>query len=120
MPANPAAIGQNADAPPDALTGAESREAPFVGADPVRRLCRPSESSDVMGCLAMVRTDVTPALRADADLLAAAKTCIFANAYCPVDLQSAYALPSLTKGDGRLVAIVDAWGYHHAASDLAY
>jgi subtilase family serine protease len=50
----------------------------------------------------------------------AGETCIFTNAYCPVDLQSAYDLPSLTKGSGRLVAIVDAWGYHHAATDLAY
>ncbi len=120
VPANPSSIEQNAETPPDALTGPESREAPFVGSNPVRRLCPTSEDPQLMECLAMVRTDVAPSLQAGADLMDAAKQCIFTNAYCPVDLQSAYALPSLTKGSGRLVAIVDAWGYHHAASDLAY
>jgi len=120
MSQNGSAIEQGGAAPPDALTGPESREAPFVGPDPVRRLCPTSQDSATMECLAMVRTDVDPAPRPGADLEDAARNCIFSNAYCPVDLQSAYALPSRTKGDGRLVAIVDAWGYHHAASDLAY
>ncbi len=118
IPSNPAALEQNAGAPPDALTGPASREAPFVGLNPVRRLCGTSVDPELMECLAMARTDVAPTL--GADLAEPAKTCIFTNAYCPVDLQSAYALPSLSKGAGRLVAIVDAWGYHHAASDLAY
>jgi hypothetical protein len=119
-PQNAAAFGQNAAEPPDALTGPESREAPFVGPNPERRLCPASMDPEVMECLAMARTDVSPSPRMGADLEEAAKACIFVNAYCPVDLQSAYALPSLSKGGGRLVAIVDAWGYHHAASDLAY
>ncbi|HVR46964.1 MAG TPA: S8 family serine peptidase [Candidatus Binatia bacterium] len=119
-PQNSSANEQSAVAPPDALTGPASREAPFVGANPVRRLCPTSVDPQLMECLAMVRTDVAPTLSAGADLADPAKTCIFTNAYCPVDLQSAYALPSLSKGAGRLVAIVDAWGYHHAASDLAY
>ena len=120
IPSNPAALEQNADTPPDALTGPESREAPFVGLNPVRRLCATSDDPALMECLAMARTDVAPTVRVGADLEDAATTCIFTNAYCPVDLQAAYALPSLSKGAGRLVAIVDAWGYHHAAGDLAY
>ncbi len=120
VPANQAAIEQNAGTPPDALTGPGSGDVPFVGLDPVRRLCPTSDDSQVMECFAMVRTDVAPTLIAEADLAGAPKTCIFSNAYCPVDLESAYALPSLSKGAGRLVAIVDAYGYHHAASDVAY
>ena len=120
MPQNVSAIGQNGATPPDALTGPAGREAPFVGRDPVHRLCPLSQDPQLMECLAMMRTDVAPTVGEGADLEGAAKTCIFTNAYCPVDLQSAYALPSLTKGAGRLVAIVDAYGYHHAASDLAY
>jgi subtilase family serine protease len=37
----------------------------------------------------------------------------------PADLQSAYKLPSSTAGSGRLVAIVDAFDYPQAESDLA-
>ncbi len=43
----------------------------------------------------------------------------FREGYCPIDLQQAYHLPSLSRGSGRVVAIVDAFGYHHAASDVA-
>jgi len=49
-----------------------------------------------------------------------AETCPFSLGYCPIDLQKAYDLPSLTAGSGKTVAIVDAYGYKHAASDLAY
>lgn len=120
VPGGGTAFAQNAMEPPDALTGPESREAPFVSSDPVRRLCPSSDDPQVMQCLSMMRTDVVPEVRAGADLEDAAKACIFTNAYCPIDLQSAYALPSLTKGRGRLVAIVDAYGYKHAAGDVAY
>ena len=120
IPANSAAIAQNAGAPPDALSGPDSGDVPFVGFDPVRRLCPTSVDPRLMECLAMVRTDVQPDQTEGPDVQGA-RTCIFyGRAYCPNDLQSAYALPSLSKGAGRLVAIVDAWGYHHAASDLAY
>ncbi len=68
----------------------------------------------------MVRTDISPgahsALHAE-ELQNCRQD--FKEGYCPIDLQQAYQLPSLTKGDARVVAIVDAYGYHHAASDVA-
>jgi subtilase family serine protease len=39
--------------------------------------------------------------------------------YAPADLQTAYALPSATAGAGQLIAVVDAYGYPNAESDLA-
>jgi subtilase family serine protease len=39
--------------------------------------------------------------------------------YAPADIQSAYNLPSSTQGNGQVVAIVDAFGYPTAESDLA-
>ena len=41
------------------------------------------------------------------------------SGYGPSDLQSAYALPSSTKGSGQTVAVVDAYNDPDAASDLA-
>lgn len=41
------------------------------------------------------------------------------SGWTPADLQSAYALPSSTKGKGQIVAIVDAYDNPHVASDLA-
>jgi subtilase family serine protease len=39
--------------------------------------------------------------------------------YGPADIQSAYNLPSSTKGKGQTVALIDAYGYPTAESDLA-
>jgi subtilase family serine protease len=39
--------------------------------------------------------------------------------YGPSDLQTAYSLPSATNGSGQTIAIVDAYGYASAESDLA-
>ncbi|MFY9720573.1 MAG: S8 family serine peptidase [Candidatus Cybelea sp.] len=68
----------------------------------------------------MVRTDISPGAR-PAVQSAELQDCRqeFQEGYCPIDLQKAYNLPSLSKGDGRRVAIVDAFGYKNAASDLA-
>jgi subtilase family serine protease len=68
----------------------------------------------------MVRTDVSPGAR-PAVLSDELQNCRqeFQEGYCPIDLQQAYDLPSLSEGDHRLVAIVDAFGYKNAASDLA-
>jgi hypothetical protein len=41
------------------------------------------------------------------------------SGWSPADLQSAYKLPSSTKGKGQIVAIVDAYDNPDAASDLA-
>ncbi len=69
----------------------------------------------------MVRTDIVlNGALAAAQVSGEAETCPFeGEAYCPNDLQDAYALPSLTKGKDKVVAIVDAFGYKNAASDLA-
>jgi subtilase family serine protease len=41
------------------------------------------------------------------------------SGWSPADLQSAYNLPSSTRGKGQIVAIVDAYDNPHVASDLA-
>jgi len=41
------------------------------------------------------------------------------SGYGPADLQSAYKLPSGTAGAGQTIAIIDAFGYPNAESDLA-
>ncbi len=114
-------MAQDAETPPDALLGPASGDVPFGGSNPVRRLCPASLSPERMSCMALVRTDMMPEAAMGPDALQpGAETCPFEQqAYCPNDLQDAYNLPSLTKGAGRVVAIVDAFGYHHAASDLA-
>jgi len=58
-------------------------------------------------CFAWIRTDIAKAMKPDA------------GAYGPSDLQTAYNLPSSTKGSGQTVGIVDAYGYSNAESDLS-
>ena len=120
VPQNPSAAQQSAALPPDALTGPASGDVPFRSSNPVRRLCSTPGTADRMQCLAMVRTDIMLNAAFVDDVRGAAETCPFKReAYCPDDLQAAYDLPSLKAGDDRVVAIVDAYGYKHAASDLA-
>jgi hypothetical protein len=64
-------------------------------------------------CYAIVRTPADHDLRAAAD-----RSGPPATALTPADIQSAYRLPA-TAGAGQTVAIVDAYGDSHAASDLA-
>ncbi|MGB8909361.1 MAG: S8 family serine peptidase [Candidatus Cybelea sp.] len=118
-----AAVTQDADLPPDALAGPASGDVPFLTADPVRQLCPASGTADQMQCFASVRTDVMPTQTAQnqvqSDVQNESESCPFSQGYCPIDLQQAYKLPSLTRGKDKTVAIVDAFGYHRAASDLA-
>ncbi|MGA7354220.1 MAG: S8 family serine peptidase [Candidatus Cybelea sp.] len=108
--------------PPDALIGAASGDVPFLTMNPSRRLCALPESPDRMECLSSVRTDFKPALQENPQAGGDAEGCPFGSnqGYCPIDLQEAYKLPSLSRGHNRVVAIVDAYGYHNAASDLAF
>lgn len=94
---------------------------PFLTADPVRQLCPAPGTPERMQCFASMRTDVTPRLAFESQIQSDAESCPFTpnSGYCPIDLQTAYAIPSLTRGKGKAVAIVDAYGYHHAAGDLA-
>lgn len=59
-------------------------------------------------CIALVRTDVFYPDAAGAHV----------PGYGPLDLQSAYRLPSSTAGNGQTVAIVDAYDDKHAEADL--
>lgn len=83
---------------------------PFARANPVRGVCpRPSRPGEVE-CLALLRTDLSSAALPDGGP---------AFGFSPKELQSAYGTPSATAGRGQVVAIVDAFGYKRAASDLA-
>ena len=106
--------------PANAVTAIASGEVPFLSMDPVRRLCPTASGHERMECFGMVRTDVVPTLQTAPYARKAGESCPFDRGYCPVDLQEAYDLPSLSAGKGKVVAIVDAYGYRHAASDLAY
>jgi hypothetical protein len=124
VPQNSPAVTQDADLPPDALTGPGSGDVPFLSMHPVRQLCTTPGTGGVMQCFASVRIDLmptqAPANQITSDVQSEAESCPFSQGgYCPIDLQKAYKLPSLTRGNGKTVAIVDAFGYHHAASDLA-
>ncbi len=120
FPHNPYAAQQSAALPPDALAGSASGDVPFRSPNPVRRLCPTPGTAERMQCFAMVRTDVTLSAAFDTDVRDEAEKCPFeGEAYCPNDLQAAYDLPSLKAGSDRVVAIVDAYGYKHAAPDLA-
>jgi subtilase family serine protease len=112
---NPALVQSNA---PLAQTG--DGDVPFRTIDPVRQMCPEPGTPERMQCFASVRTDVMPTELFSAQASPGAEgPCQFSLGYCPIDLQNAYDLPSLTKGTGKTVAIVDAYGYDHAASDLA-
>jgi subtilase family serine protease len=110
LPGNSSAVGGSGDAP-------------FASTQPVRRLCSAPISERVARCFAMVRTDLIAGMRADAPAVQSGEVqnCrdLFSSGYCPIDLQQAYHFPSLSAGEGKLVAIVDAYGYKHAAGDLA-
>ncbi|HTU82537.1 MAG TPA: S8 family serine peptidase [Candidatus Acidoferrales bacterium] len=88
----------------------------------VERAC-PDEIPSAARCFALVRTDVLGARTGayhGADLRrAAAGAAAKFSGYEPADLQSAYALPSTTAGNGQTVGIVDAYGDPTAESDLA-
>jgi subtilase family serine protease len=99
---------------------AENGDVPFLTADPVRQFCTTPGTPERMQCFALVRTDVVPSASQNAaQMRTDGETCPFSQGYCPNDLQAAYDLPSLKAGSGKTVAIVDAYGYKHAASDLA-
>jgi subtilase family serine protease len=122
LPQNSGLGSQAASSSADAFIEPGSGEIPFRTANPVRRLCAPPGDPNVMECLALVRTDVAPVVQMDEQIGGDSEQCPFTQnaGYCPIDLQNAYLLPSLKAGGGKTVAIVDAYGYHHAASDLAF
>jgi hypothetical protein len=119
MPQNAPMTAQDQSLPADALIGPDSGDVPFQSANPVVRLC-PAVAGQ-MACLALLRTDVQPPLDPAQLVGSDAEKCPFQKpipGYCANNLQDAYKLPSLTAGKDKVVAIVDAFGYKHVASDL--
>jgi subtilase family serine protease len=102
------------------FAGSAKGDVPFLTVNPARRLCSQPSRPDVMECFAMVRTDVVATPQNEPQVQDGAESCRFAEGYCPNDLQDAYKLPWSTGGKDKTVAIVDAYGYKHAASDLTY
>jgi hypothetical protein len=93
----------------------EGRPAPLPRrANAARRLCSSTARAHQMRCFAWIRTDVAPATQAQLS-----REHLMPQGYGPADLQNAYRLPSATAGRGQTVAIVDAFYYPQAASDLA-
>ncbi len=81
---------------------------PNSGIVSARAVCGTLERVGYARCFAYVRTDLTPN-RMKPDI----------GSYGPSDLQTAYNLPSGSKGSGQTVGIVDAFGYPNAESDLS-
>ncbi|MFI6060376.1 carboxypeptidase regulatory-like domain-containing protein [Streptomyces sp. NPDC051286] len=79
------------------------------GQHPTNQVCVTPSKAGEMSCLAMVRTDIVAAKGLQADAAPAG--------FGPVDLQSAYNLPS--GGSAETVAIVDAFDNPNAEADLA-
>lgn len=107
-----AACQGGATLPPPPVTGAAplaagDGEIPLRFPDAVRAVCPAPTHSGEMRCFALERAD----LRADTLQGNAAP-----SGYGPQDLQNAYKIAS---GTSSKVAIVDAYGYPQAASDLA-
>ena len=88
-------------------SAASDGEIPLQSPNAVRTVCPPAMQPGRMRCFALERTD----LRATAFDQNAAHA-----GYGPQDLQNAYSIPF---GNGTKVAIVDAYGYPNASSDLA-
>jgi hypothetical protein len=91
------------------LAAIASSSAGTVGTATVAPVCQRPHVKGRMGCLALRVTRPGGAI-------APAAT---PKGYGPADLQSAYALPSGTAGSGKTVAIVDAYDYPSAESDLS-
>ena len=79
---------------------------PFAAPNPVRRACPEPSHPGEMECYALIRTDLVYDGKAP-------------YGYGAGDLQTAYNAPSSKDGKGQVVAIVDAFGYKDADSDLA-
>lgn len=91
------------------LAEVDGSAAPYALPANVRRACDTlGPEPDAVRCDALVRTDVRPAAKGQN-----------VAGFGPADLQAAYNLPSSTNGAGQTIAIVDAYGYPSAESDLA-
>jgi subtilase family serine protease len=97
-----------------ALVGSSAASAASSTAAAARRACAPSRHSGVMSCLVLI----TPGVRQHPQAFFANRQPA-GDGYGPGDLQSAYQLPSHTKGAGQTVAVIDAYDDPDAAANLA-
>jgi hypothetical protein len=109
-----AAVPQAASAGPSSpepavLAGSQVR-APRVPSYPSRRVCQAARPGWAT-CQALVRTGLRGHLGIFGPHAAP-------SGYSPAALQSAYALPSATAGQGATVALIDAYDDPHAETDL--
>lgn len=92
-------------APGQSLAGGASAENASLQNARGVRVCPDSHDGRAQ-CLALIRTDI-------------AATPAKPSGWTPANIESAYNLPSSTKGSGQLVAIVDAYDNPNVESDLA-
>jgi subtilase family serine protease len=84
---------------------------PMTSATSARRVCSAPATADRMRCFAWMRTDLVARTIVEDGIPEGV-------GFTPSDIASAYKL-NITKGGGQTVAIVDAFGYTQAESDLA-
>ncbi|MEV6702643.1 hypothetical protein AB0M68_36860 [Streptomyces sp. NPDC051453] len=107
----PADAAASASAKPDPLA-TKATSPTGKGYHPASRSCAEPRYAGEMGCLSLVRDDVwVPRAKMPRDADPAG--------FGPADLRSAYDLPSTTNGEGRTVAIVDAFDNPNAEAELA-
>ncbi len=95
---------------PSAATGGTAGALTATGLSAATRpACPEFVAPGYARCFALIRTDVTPLRGAQPHV----------SGYGPTDLQSAYNLPSASKGKGQTIGIVDAYDDPNAESDLA-
>jgi hypothetical protein len=106
-------------APAVAAAGSAVSSAAPAAASAYEAVCGPVPAR-VARCASLRRTDVAvqPTLQPVTPALAGGAAPAVFNGYVPSDLRSAYGLPS-SGGNGRTVAIVDAYDLMTAATDLA-
>lgn len=91
-----------------------------TSASQVRAVC--PQLPGRMRCFALLRTDVgggNVLAYHGTDLARAFGPQSLGGGYTAKELETAYRLPSATRGKGQTVAVIDAFGYKNAAADLA-
>ncbi|WP_345045868.1 carboxypeptidase regulatory-like domain-containing protein [Streptomyces sannanensis] len=105
----PAATSAASPSTENPVPTTKAADATSPGQHPTNQVCATPSKAGEMSCLAMVRTDIVAAKGLQADAAPAG--------FGPVDLQSAYNLPS--GGSTETVAIVDAFDNPNVEADLA-
>ncbi|MBV8372861.1 MAG: hypothetical protein JOY69_06345, partial [Candidatus Eremiobacteraeota bacterium] len=100
--------GSNNPTLPGGTTGATSQQmAPNGGTGTAQAVCGAVQKGYAR-CFAWVRTDIAPKMGMQPNV----------SGWSPSQLQTAYNLPSSSKGTGQVIALVDAYDNPNAESDL--